>query len=153
MIETNIERESRKSMLAAQHEDEVNQSRRKKTEFKPALLCFKIDLALYPTCGGMLGKYIYNYIIRLFEHHMGEFPQTCRTLLEKQGRTHKRCTLMDPHTWPCKSRTTSTNIHSAAMWGYGMLSWRPAVLPAQHDDDDIYIYIYKQQGIDLTSLV
>ena len=23
--------------------------------------------------------------------------------------------LMDPHTWPCKSRTTSTNIHSAAM--------------------------------------
>ena len=24
-----------------------------------------------------------------------------------------------------KSRTTSTNIHSAAMWGYGMLSWRP----------------------------
>ena len=43
----------------------------------------------------------------------------------QQGRTHKRCTLMDPHTWPCKSRTTSTNIHSAAMWGYGMLSWRP----------------------------
>ena len=33
---------------------------------------------------------------------------------------------MDPHIWPCKSRTTSTNIHSAAMWGYGMLSWRPA---------------------------
>ena len=36
-------------------------------------------------------------------------------LLEKQGRTHKRCTFMDPHTWPCKRRTTSTNIHSAAM--------------------------------------
>ena len=87
-------------------------------------------------------------------------PATCllsrklfRTLLEKQGRTHKWCTPMDPHTWPCKSRTTSTNIHSAAMWGYGMLSWRPAwgrwtigrsgergsgisVLPAWHDDDD-----------------
>ena len=46
--------------------------------------------------------------------------------ISKQGRTHKRCTLMDPHTWPCKSRTTSTNIHSAAMWGYGILSWRPA---------------------------
>ena len=42
-----------------------------------------------------------------------------------RGRTHKRCTLMDPHTWPCKSRTTSTNIHSAAMWGYGVLYWRP----------------------------
>ena len=51
--------------------------------------------------------------------------QTCRTLLEKQGRTHKWCTLMDPHTWPCKSRTTSTNIHSATMWGYGMLSGGP----------------------------
>ena len=24
-----------------------------------------------------------------------------------------------------KSRTTSTNIYSAAMWGYGLLSWRP----------------------------
>ena len=23
------------------------------------------------------------------------------------------CILMDPHTWPCKSRTTSTNIQSA----------------------------------------
>ena len=34
---------------------------------------------------------------------------------KEEGRTHKRSTLMDPHTWPCKSRTTSTNIHSAAM--------------------------------------
>ena len=33
--------------------------------------------------------------------------------------------LWTPHTWPYKSRTTSMNIHSAAMWGYGMLSWRP----------------------------
>ena len=30
------------------------------------------------------------------------------------------------HTWPCKSRTTSTNIHSATMCGYGMLSRKPA---------------------------
>ena len=49
-----------------------------------------------------------------------------RGLLEKQGRTHKWCTLMGPHTWLCKSRTTSTNIHSATMWGYRMLSRRPA---------------------------
>ena len=28
---------------------------------------------------------------------------------------NKWCTLMDPHTWPCKSRTISTNIHSATM--------------------------------------
>ena len=28
--------------------------------------------------------------------------------------------LWTPNTWPSKSRTTSTNIHSATMWGYGM---------------------------------
>ena len=51
--------------------------------------------------------------------------QTCRTLLEKQGQAHKWCTPMDPHIWPGKSRTTSSNIHSAAMWGYRMWPWRP----------------------------
>ena len=28
--------------------------------------------------------------------------------------------------WPSKSRTTCSNIHTAAMWGYGMYPWRPA---------------------------
>ena len=60
------------------------------------------------------------------ENYSSWTNQTCRTLLEKQGWTHKWCTLMDPHTWPCKSRSTSTNIHSANMWRYGMLSRRPA---------------------------
>ena len=46
--------------------------------------------------------------------------QTRRTLLEKQGQAHKRCTPVDPHTWMCKSGTTSTNLHTAAMWGHGM---------------------------------
>ena len=46
--------------------------------------------------------------------------QTCRTLLEKQGRAHKWCTPMDPVIWPNKSRTTSSNLHTAALWGYGM---------------------------------
>ena len=41
--------------------------------------------------------------------------QTRRTLLEKQGRAHKRCTPVDPHSWMCKSGTTSTNLHTAAM--------------------------------------
>ena len=27
---------------------------------------------------------------------------------------------MDSHIWPSKSRTTSSNIHTTAMWGYGM---------------------------------
>ena len=52
--------------------------------------------------------------------------QTCRTLLEKHGRSHKWCTPMDPRIWPSKSRTTSSNIHIAAMWGYVMYRWRPA---------------------------
>ena len=51
--------------------------------------------------------------------HQENYPswtkQTCRTLLEKQGRAHKRCTPMDPYIWPSKSRTTSSNIHTAAM--------------------------------------
>ena len=38
--------------------------------------------------------------------------QTCRTLLEKQGRAHKWCSPMDPLTWPSKSRATSSNLHS-----------------------------------------
>ena len=29
-------------------------------------------------------------------------------------------TPMDPHMWPSKSRMTSSNIHTEAMWGYGM---------------------------------
>ena len=45
--------------------------------------------------------------------HAGHCP-------EKQRRAHKWCTPMDPHIWPGKSRSTSSNIHSAATWGYGM---------------------------------
>ena len=45
---------------------------------------------------------------------------TCRTLLEKQGRAHKWCTPMDPLIWLSKSRTTSSNLHTAALGRYGM---------------------------------
>ena len=71
----------------------------------------------------------------------------------KQGRTHKWCTLVDPHTWLGKSRTASTNIHSAnyvrirdvvrktclRRWTIGKSGERGSgisVLPARHDDDD-----------------
>ena len=48
-------------------------------------------------------------------------PDMQDTAEEAGDGTHKWCTLMDPPTtWPCKSRTTSTNIHSATMRGYGM---------------------------------
>ena len=49
------------------------------------------------------------------ENYTSSTNQTRRTLLEKQGRAHKRCTPVDPHTWMCKSGTTSTNLHTAAM--------------------------------------
>ena len=55
------------------------------------------------------------------ENYTSSTNQTRKTLLEKQGRAHKRCTpCVDPHTWMCKSGTTSTNLHTAAMWGHGM---------------------------------
>ena len=42
------------------------------------------------------------------------------TLLEEQRRAHKWCTPMDPHLWPSKSKMASSNIHTAAMWRYGI---------------------------------
>ena len=54
------------------------------------------------------------------ENYTRSTNQTRRTLLEKQGRAHKRCTPVDPHTWMCKSGTTSTNLHTATMWGHRM---------------------------------
>ena len=54
------------------------------------------------------------------ENYTGQTSQTRRTLLEKQGRARKWRTTMEPHIWPSKSRTTSTNLHSAAMWGHRM---------------------------------
>ena len=75
--------------------------------------------------------------------------QTCRILLEKQVWAHKRCTPMDPHIWLSKSRTTSSNIHTAALWGYLKTCQRRwmigrsdkrgsgiSMLVARHDDDD-----------------
>ena len=67
------------------------------------------------------------------------------------------CTPMDPFTWPSKSRVISSNLHTAAQWGYGGVAmrtcrkrwtiWRGgergsgiSVLMAQDDDDDNYYY-------------
>ena len=54
--------------------------------------------------------YIYIYI----------YIYIYRTLQENLWRAHKCCTPMDPHIWPSKSGTTSSNIHTAAMWGCRM---------------------------------
>ena len=53
---------------------------------------------------------------QLYGHLPPIMRQTRRTLLEKQGWARKWCTPMDPHIWPSKSRTTSSNLHSAAVW-------------------------------------
>ena len=36
-----------------------------------------------------------------------------------EAEAYKWCTPMDTHIWPDKSRSSSSNIHSAAMWGLG----------------------------------
>ena len=54
------------------------------------------------------------------ENYTGQTSQTRQTLLEKQRQARKWCTTMDPHIWPSKSRTTSPNLHTAAMWGHRM---------------------------------
>ena len=54
------------------------------------------------------------------ENYTSSTNQICWTLLEKQGRDRKWCAPVDPWIWPIKSRTTSSNIHTAAMWWYGM---------------------------------
>ena len=56
------------------------------------------------------------------------------------------CTPMDPHIWLSKSRTTSKNLHWAAMWGYGMsicLSLSLSLSFSIYQSISIYIYIYE----------
>ena len=66
----------------------------------------------------------------------GHLPPIMKTIQVRRTRHAGKCWrsrdelisdvfLWTPHTLPCKSRTTSTNIHSATMWGYRMLSRRP----------------------------
>ena len=58
----------------------------------------------------------------------GHLPPITKTIQVRRTRHAGHCwrsrdelirdvLLWTPHTWLCKSRTTSTNIHSAAMWG------------------------------------
>ena len=87
------------------------------------------------------------------ENYTSSTNQTRRTLLEKQGRAHKRCTPVDPHIWMCKSGTSSTNIHTSnyvrtqdvtlktyrRRWMIGRNGERGSgisALAARHDDDD-----------------
>ena len=61
----------------------------------------------------------------------GHLPSITKTIQVRRTRHAGHCwrsrdelisdvSPMDPHIWPSKSRTTSSNIHTAALWGYGM---------------------------------
>ena len=63
---------------------------------------------------------LYGYLPPIMTTIQVRRTRHTRTLLEKQSKVHKWCTPMDPHIWPSKSRTTSSNIHTVAMCGYGM---------------------------------
>ena len=59
------------------------------------------------------------------QHHTrhqlyGHLPPHREKWTRHAGRAHKWWTPMDPHIWPSKSGTISSNIHTAAMWGYEM---------------------------------
>ena len=83
--------------------------------------------------------------------------QTCRALLEKKGQADKWCTLVDPFTWTCKSRMTSSNLHTAALCQYGKKKWTIgrggkrgsgiSMLIARHDDDDVPLPLFKSWNI------
>ena len=93
--------------------------------------------------------------------HLPPITQTiqARWTRQKQGRTHKWCTPMDPTTWPSKSRATSSNLYTAALWIRGVVLgtcrrqwtiWRDgergsgiSMLMARQDDDDDIHYVRK----------
>ena len=60
----------------------------------------------------------------------GHLPPITKTIQARRTRHAGHCwrsrdelirdVPMEPLIWPSKSRTTSSNIHTAAMWGYGM---------------------------------
>ena len=67
----------------------------------------------------------------------GHLPPITKTIQVRRTRHAEHCwwsrdkiisdvLLWTPHIWPSKSGKTCSNIHTAAMWGYGMLPWRPA---------------------------
>ena len=87
------------------------------------------------------------------ENYSSKMSQTCRTLLEKQGRTHKWCTLMDPphmavqkqddqheHTFRSYVRIRDVVLKTyLGRWTIGRSGERGSgisVLPARYDDDD-----------------
>ena len=49
------------------------------------------------------------------KNHPSKTNRTCGTLLEKQGRTHKRRSSMDPKRWTYKCWSTSKNLSTSVL--------------------------------------
>ena len=95
--------------------------------------------------------------------HPNQMNMTCGTLLEEQGRTHKRRSLMPPFSQTCKCRTTNWKLSTTALYGHMMWPGRLAgsdgwketdgerklgksVPAAWHYDDDIYKIYWRWFG-------
>ena len=52
--------------------------------------------------------------------HQSKTNETCRTLLKKQGHTHKRCSSMNPFIWTCQGWPTSKNLFTLALCEHRM---------------------------------
>ena len=59
-------------------------------------------------------------------YHSSKKNKTRRALLEKQGRTHKRRSLMDACTWMCQCWPTSKDWLTLVLSGHKILHRRPA---------------------------
>ena len=79
------------------------------------------------------------------ENYPSQINHTCRTLLERQGRAHKWCTPMDPHSSNIHTFSSYVRIRDVALktcqrrWTIERSGERGSgisVLAARHDDDD-----------------
>ena len=50
------------------------------------------------------------------ENHPNETNKTCSTQLEKKGRTHKRCTSVEPIIWTSKCWLTIKNLSTTTLY-------------------------------------
>ena len=107
------------------------------TAFQTQFLPGRVDTAVWmhswdanKTAGEEARRQLHRNVVSNVEQVLAATPHKAPTIRppashhenypDMQGRAHKWCTPMDPYIWPSKSRMTSSNIHTAAIWGYGM---------------------------------
>ena len=67
----------------------------------------------------IINNYKHYFFTLSHNEHLIVLSETIM-IMQKQGRAHKWCYPMDPLICPSKSRMNNTNLHTAALWGYGM---------------------------------